>query len=300
MTRHDPASTRELVVLTDEELGALADPAGSDPAGAGTPLVLLPHWERLGGDREAVRACAWRSLAARGLAEPPGPGAPPRAHPPLDDLLRVRSQPESLLMIHRTRSARGGVDLLTRYVYAVGELALLEDVNALGLHRFATTAVRALPAALGRFLSVPPASGGVASTGAPVGPTPLDARRNGHPREAAPALLDLRDERARSALGEATLVADVLARPPGPEGPAATRTAHALFVLPGGAYAGTAPVGGQPLLLRRLDESIGPWAAALLTRASDPDGAVRGPRRDGRGAAAPSRASEDGRESGHE
>ncbi len=170
-------------------------------------------------------------------------------------------------MIHRTRTAGAGVDLLTRYVYVVGELALIEDVNPLGLHRFATTRRSALDAVLEDFLAVPEPGVGDPWTAAPA--------------ISGPSLLDLRRESAQASLGESTLVADVLARPAGPDGPRVTRTVVSLFVLPGGTYVGKAPLNEQPCLLRRLDRPVGGWAAALLAGAAllgvaQPDGSSSG------------------------
>lgn len=226
--------------------------------------MVLPHWERLGPERASVRAAALRSLAARGLVEQAGADAPPRPVAPLDDLLCVRAHPQALLMIHRTRAGArppsGGVDLLTRYVYVVGDLALIEDANPLGLHRFATLPTAALPAELEAFLMPPgrprPSASGIAARW--------------------PSVLDAERESARASLGEASLVADVVARPAGAGGPRLTRTVVSLFALPGGVYAGTAPLSGRPRLLHRLDAPVGAWAAGLLTGGASEGAAPEG------------------------
>lgn len=221
-------------------------------------LVVLPHWERLGREREHVRAAVLRSLSARGLVDHAGADQSPRALPPLDDLLCVRAHPQALLMIHRTRAQTpgGGVDLLTRYVYVVGDLALIEDVNLLGLHRFATLPMAALPAEMEVFLT-----------------PPAPRRPNAHgPAGRCPSALEVERESDRASLGEAALVADILARPAGIGGPRITRTVVSLFALPGGTYAGTAPLSTRPRVLHRVEAPVGAWAAGLLAGA-EPDGA---------------------------
>ncbi|MEP7160281.1 MAG: hypothetical protein ABI746_04195 [Dermatophilaceae bacterium] len=233
---------RWLVDLTDDELGALHGPQHG--------AVLLPTLVGPDDPARAAHRVALRGLAARGLialTQLADGALDVEPFETLADLLLVREAPEALLVVHRVRTRPEGADALLRYVFAAGPLVLLEDVNAIGIHRFGTAARAALPGLLTEFLAAdaPPVPACVACDG-------------------WPAALEMADEDHEALLGRSLVVADVVARPPGASGPDPTDVAHALFVLPGATYVGEAPIGERPGRLRRVDEEVGAFVAELM------------------------------------
>ncbi len=224
-------TVRWLVDLTDDELSALQGPQHG--------VVLLPTLVAPDAPTPGARRAALRGLAARGLialAELTDGALAAEPHQTLADLLLVREEPEALLVVHRVRARPEGADALLRYVFAAGPLVLVEDVNAVGIHRFGTASRAALPAVLTDYLAtdVPPVPPGVSGGG-------------------WPEALEMDDEDHETLLGGSLVAVDIVARPPGPFGPNPAGVAHALFVLPGATYVGEAPIGERPGHLRRVE-----------------------------------------------
>lgn len=140
----DGAETVPIGVLTDEELAILAGDAG---------LVVAPFSAGFDeAEREVALRTAYRGLVARGIVDPPTPQARVDAIGEPTVALQVR---QDVLSIVTLRSAATAVVAIARtsvvhqdfwYAHVVQEVALLEEVGADGMHRFALAPVDDLPA----------------------------------------------------------------------------------------------------------------------------------------------------------
>ncbi|QQS01054.1 MAG: hypothetical protein IPK37_00695 [Austwickia sp.] len=258
---------RLLLTLTDEEILAID--------GADQGVVSLPYLDRIDATaRDIARSTALRSLFARALLryadEPhddagraPGPGERVVAvAPDLAWILAVRREPDAVLAAQRIVAGRPGgaggphqgPDVLMRYVHAVGEEVLVEDVSPSGVHRFVAAPRSALAELMRAYL--------VADYGRPKDGAKDKVQEGaeegfeGWPPEVVPA----RDGAA--VLGGVHLVAELVVR----HDDAPVRTSHTAYVYPHVAYVGAAALDdpAAAVLTRRDPATLGDWAVALL------------------------------------
>lgn len=227
-----PPGGLDTLVLTDEELLALE---------AQTPLVPLPYAAQLPPEhREAALGTALRCLAARGLVRRRGREL--QVVDVLSALLRVRAGAPVLAVLRRevgapvpTPPVDGGDGALDagaggpapdeesllglRHLHVSGEVVVIEDVTASGLHVFALAELGGLESVVAAYLDLdgaPPGEGEVdAAPEAGAGADPVAAVQERLDSLRGPTtLVDVAVRDATGPAGEAALVTVAL----GPRG----------------------------------------------------------------------------------